>query len=93
VVVSIKSPTNETTVTSNEVEVKAKFTSISDIKEVKILINDEEKKVIKGNTLEITEKFNLPNGKYTIKVTAVNEKDKSGDATVKIGVNESWKEE
>src|SRR3989344_8825846 len=91
VVVSIKSPTNETTVTSNEVEVKAKITSISDIKEVKILINDEEKKVIKGNTLEITEKFNLPNGKYTIKVTAVNEKDKSGDATVKIGVNESWK--
>jgi len=92
VVVSIKSPTNETTVTSNEVEVRAKFTSISDIKEVKIFINDEEKKVIKGNTSEITEKFNLPNGKYTIKVTAINEKDKSGDATVKIGVNEPWKE-
>ena len=90
VVVSIKSPSNESTVNTNEVEVKAKITSISNIKEVKIFINDEEKKVIKGNTTEITEKYTLPDGKYSIKVSAVNEKDKSGDSTVKIGVNEQW---
>ena len=90
VVVSIKSPSNESTVNSNEVEVKVKITSISPIKEVKIFINDEEKKVIKGNTTDITEKFNLEDDIYVLKVQAWNEKDKSGDSTIKFGVNKPW---
>src|SRR3989344_5677797 len=72
VVVSIKSPSNESTVNTNDVEINAKITSLTAVKEVKIWINDEEKKVIKGNTTEITEKFTLPNGKYAIKVSALN---------------------
>src|SRR5690606_34858977 len=44
VAVSIKSPKNEATVDSNDVEVRASITSGSSIKEVKIFINGEEKK-------------------------------------------------
>ncbi len=90
VVVSMKSPSNESKVDSNDIEVKATITSGSAIKRVKIFINGEEKKNLDGNNTSINEKFNLPNGKYEIKVQAWNEKDKSSDSTVKIGVKENW---
>lgn len=90
VVVNIKSPNNESTVDSNDVEVKANITSGEAIKRVKIFINDEEKKSLDGNNGSISEKFNLPDGKYVIKVQAWNEKDKSGDSTIKIGVKQPW---
>jgi hypothetical protein len=91
VVVSIKSPGNESTVDTNDVEIKIKVTSMSPLKEVKLTINGEEKKKWQGNNPEITEKFNLADGKYEIKVSAVNEKDKSSDSTIKIGVKQPWK--
>jgi 1A family penicillin-binding protein len=90
VVVNIKSPNNESTVDSNDVEIKANITSGEAIKRVKIFINGEEKKNIDGNNSSISEKFNLPNGKYEIKVQAWNEKDKSSDSSIKIGVKEPW---
>lgn len=90
VVVSIKSPKHESKVDSNEVEVRATITSGDDIERVKIFVNGEEKKSIDGNNSSITEKFNLPDGKYEIKVQAWNESDKSSDSTIKIGVNEDW---
>lgn len=90
VAVNIKSPKNETTVDTNDVEIKASMTSSSAIKEVKIFINGEEKKKIDGNNSDITEKFNLSDGKYEIKVEAKNEKDKTSSSTIKIGVKQSW---
>lgn len=90
VVVSIKNPGNESTVNFNDVEVKAKVTSGVSIKRVKIYINGEEKKSIDGSEDDVSEKFNLSDGIYEIKVQAWNEKDKSGESSVKIGVNKPW---
>ncbi|MDA1317112.1 MAG: transglycosylase domain-containing protein [bacterium] len=88
--VSIKSPSNESKVDSNDVEVRVKIVSAEPIKEVKIWINSEEKKSISGDREEIIEKFNLINGKYEIKVKATNEKGKSSESSIKIGINENW---
>ena len=86
VVVSIKAPENGKKVDSNDVEVNVRITSIASIKETKIFINGEEKKVITGDSKDITEKFNLPDGVYEIKVQSWNDKGKSGDQTIKVGV-------
>lgn len=86
VIVSIKSPGNNQKVDSNDIEVKVKITSIAAIKESKIWINGEEKKVISGDTKDITEKFTLNEGVYEIKVQSWNEKGKSGDSSIKVGV-------
>ena len=91
VVVSIKSPSNESRVDSNDIEVRAKIASNEPIKETKIWINGDEKKSFSGDTNEVTETFKLTNGKYEIKVKATNEKGKSSESTIKIGVNEDWK--
>jgi len=93
VVVSIRSPNNESKVETSDkkVEVRARLTSIEPIKETKIWINGQEKKIISGDREDITETFELENGKYEIKVQSWNEKGKSGESTVKIGVNEDWK--
>lgn len=86
VIVSIKSPGNNQKLDTNDVEVKVKITSIAAIKESKIWINGEEKKVIGGDTKDITEKFTLNDGVYEIKVQSWNEKGKSGDSSIKVGV-------
>jgi len=93
VVVSIKNPGNEMKVDTGDkkVEVRARITSLEPIKETKIWINGSEKKVIAGDRDEVVEVFELENGKYEIKVRAENEKGKTGESTIKIGVNEEWK--
>lgn len=93
VVVSIRNPGNESKVETSDkkIEVKARITSIQPVKEIKIWINGKEEKVIKEDRDEISETFELDNGKYEIKIQAWNEKGKSGDSSIKIGVNEDWK--
>jgi 1A family penicillin-binding protein len=89
--VSIKSPGNESKVGSN-FEVKAVFSSMEKIKNVKIYANGVEKVNIDGDNKDITRSITLDKGTYEIKVVAKNEKDKSGEASVKIGVDMSWNE-
>ncbi|MBP9690993.1 hypothetical protein KBD81_02835, partial [Candidatus Woesebacteria bacterium] len=93
VVVSFRSPGNESKVepSDKKVEVRVRLTSIEPIKEVKLWVNGSEKKSYSGDREEINETLELENGKYEIKVQAWNEKGKSGDSTIKIGVNEDWK--
>lgn len=90
VVVSFKSPSNESTVNSNNVEIDARITSVEKIKNVKIYVNGSEVKNLDGDRDEVKETINLPDGTYEIKLVAQNEKDKTGDSTVKIGVNQPW---
>lgn len=92
ILVSVKSPGDKTTVTSNNVEVKVKIVSISPVKNAKIYINGSEVKNYDGNTKEIIETFDLSDGTYEIRALAVNDKDKTGDSIVKIGVNKPWDE-
>ncbi len=90
VVVSIKSPTNESQVNTNDINVEVKITSLDAIKNVKIYANGIEKKNLDGDKKDFTETIHLDDGTYEIKVVAQNDKDKQGDSTVHIGVNKPW---
>lgn len=89
VAVSIKSPGNNAKVDNNNVEISAKIGSVSPIKRVRILVNGNEVKGLDGDRKDINETIRLEDGVYEIKVIATNEKDKTGDSTIKIGVNRS----
>ncbi|MBI3620043.1 penicillin-binding protein [Candidatus Roizmanbacteria bacterium] len=89
VIVSIKSPSDLSTVSSS-FTVTAHITSISPVTQVKIYANGTEVKNIGGNNADISETVSLADGTYDLKVTAGNEKNNSGDATVHIGVNQPW---
>lgn len=90
VVLSIKEPSDHATVNSGSVKVRAKVTSVSNIKRVKIYANGGEKKSLDGDRKDVDETIDLSEGTYEIKVEATNEKDKTGTATIKIGVNKPW---
>ncbi len=90
VVVSIKNPSGQQSVNSNNVEIKAKIISIAKIKNVKIKINGSDVKSIDGDNKDIDETINLTDGAYELQVVATNEKDKQGESTIKFGVNKPW---
>ncbi len=93
VVVSIKSPNGSSTVNSNSVELRAKISSVAPIKNVKMYINGNEIKNLDGDNKEPTETVNLSDGVYDFKVVARNDKDKTGDSTIRFGVNKPWDSE
>jgi hypothetical protein len=59
------------------------------IKNIKLFLNNNEIKNYDENKKEIDEAVNLTDGIYEFKIKAINEKDKSAEATVKFGVNRS----
>jgi membrane peptidoglycan carboxypeptidase len=87
--VSFRSPNDKTT-TSNDVNVKAKIISLSSIRNIKLYVNGSEKKNWDGDIKDIDEHFNLSDGTYELKIVARNDKDKTGDSSIKIGVNKKW---
>ena len=89
-VISIGKPGDTSTVNDNNVEINARIASIASIKEVKLLVNNKEIKAWSGDTREINETINLPDGVYEIKVYAKNEKDRVADKVIKIGVKRPW---
>ncbi len=91
VIVSIKSPSNQTTISSGNVNIKTKITSVEKLKSVKIKLNGEEIRSWTEDKKEIDETISITeDGVYELQVTAVNEKDKSGESTIKFGVNKPW---
>jgi penicillin-binding protein 1C len=89
IVVSITAPGDKTKLDSNNVNLKAKITTNSNIKNIKLFLNNNEIKNYDENKKEIDEAVNLTDGIYEFKIKATNEKDKSAEATVKFGVNRS----
>lgn len=91
VLVSIKSPSDKTTVTGKEVTVKVKITTINSLKNVKIFLNDKEMKNYNEDKRDIEESFkDLSDDVYKLKVRATNDKDKSGESEIKFGLNKAW---
>ncbi|MEK7078677.1 MAG: transglycosylase domain-containing protein [Patescibacteria group bacterium] len=91
VLVSIKSPSDKTTVTGKEVTVKVKITTINSLKNVKIFLNDKEMKNYNEDKRDIEETFkDLSDDVYKLKVRATNDKDKSGESEIKFGLNKAW---
>jgi len=90
VIVSIKNPSDKQTLTSKDVEVKVKITSIEPIKNIKMYLNGQEIKSIDGDNKEINESISLEDGVYELKIIAWNQKDKNGDSTIRFGINKPW---
>ena len=91
VLVSIKSPSDKTTVSGKEVTVKVKITTINSLKNVKIFLNDKEMKNYNEDKRDIEETFkDLSDDVYKLKVRATNDKEKSGESEIKFGLNKAW---
>jgi len=91
VVVSIKNPQGQSTISSGNIEIKAKITSVKSLKNVKIKLNGSEIKSWNEDKKEFTETISIPaDGVYELQVIATNQDDKTGESTIKFGVNVPW---
>ena len=91
VIVSIKSPSNQSTVSSGNLNIKAKIVSLDKLKSVKIKLNGEEIRSWNEDKKEIDETISLTEEKvYELQIIATNEKDKQGESTIKFGFNKPW---
>jgi len=91
VVVSIKSPLDKSKVEGKDINIKVKIVSMSSLKNVKIWLNNEEIKNYNEDKRDIEETIkDKPDGVYELKVRAVNDKDKSGESSIKFGLNKNW---
>jgi penicillin-binding protein 1C len=90
VIVSIKNPMGQTTISSGNVNVKAKITSIDKLKNVKIKLDGIEVKNWNDDKHDIDETINVSAGVHELQVVATSEKDKSGESTIKFGADMSW---
>jgi penicillin-binding protein 1C len=91
VIISIKNPSNQSNISVGSLNIKAKITSMEKIKNVKVKLNgsiigdwNEDKRDIDVN-IDVSEQV------YELQIIAVNEKDKTGESTIKFGVgNKPW---
>jgi len=91
VIVSIKSPSNQSTVSSDNLNIKAKIVSLDKLKNVKIKLNGTEVRNWNEDKKEIDETILInEDGVYELQVIGTNEKDKQGESTIKFGVNKPW---
>ncbi len=91
VVVSIKNPQGQSTISSGNIEIKAKITSVKSLKNVKIKLNGSEIKSWNEDKKEFTETISITSdGVYELQVIATNQDDKTGESTIKFGVNVPW---
>lgn len=91
VVVSIKNISDHSTITDKTFTVRIKTVSMSNIKNVKIFLNNNEIKNYNEDKKDFEETISVSNdGVYELKVRSTNEKDKSGESAIKFGVNKPW---
>jgi len=91
VIVSIKNPSGQTTVSSGNLNIKARIISLNKLKNVKIKLNGEVKFDWNEDKKDIDETILINvDGVYELQVIGTNEKDKQGESTIKFGVNKPW---
>ncbi len=90
VVISIKEPSNQSTINDNKITLKTKITSLSPIRKVEIFLNNQKLKEWHENKISIDEEFQLSDGVYKLKIRAENEKGKVGESEIRFGVNKPW---
>ena len=94
VVVSIKNISDHSTVTDKSMSVRIKTVSMSNLKNVKIFVNNSEKKNYNENKqdfeISLSDLDIKDDGVYELKVRSTNEKDKSGESMIKFGLNKPW---
>jgi len=87
VTIGFDTPVHQMTV-GNNFDVKLHTSSLKKIVEVKLWVNDVEKKVWTEKPYETS--LSLEDGLYTLKVRATDKDGKSANADVKIGVDRPW---
>lgn len=85
--IGIDSPKDHSTV-GNNFTVDLKVVGINEIKEVKVYINGEEKKVLTNKPYEFD--MTLDNGTYTLKAWAKDSEGNTFEREAKFGVNKPW---
>lgn len=94
VVVSIKNISDHSTITDKSMNVRIKTVSMSNLKNVKIWVNGNEKKNYNENKqdfeISLQDLDIKDDGVYELKVRSTNEKDKSGESAIKFGINKAW---
>ncbi len=91
VVVSIKNINDHSTITDKTFTVRIKTVSMSNLKSVKIYVNNSEYKSYSEDKRDFEETISVASdGVYELKVRVVNEKDKSAESMIKFGVNKAW---
>ena len=91
VFVSIKNISDHSTITDKTFTVRIKTVSMSNLKNVKIWLNNNEIKSYNEDKRDFEETISVTSdGVYELKVRSTNEKDKSGESMIKFGVNKAW---
>ncbi len=90
IVIDIKEPSDKSTISSNDVRVRVKITSLQDIKKVTIQLNGSTVKEWNENKKDIDEVIKISDGTYELKIFAQNTKDVTSERSFKIGVNRAW---
>ncbi|PIQ72440.1 hypothetical protein COV86_03075, partial [Candidatus Roizmanbacteria bacterium CG11_big_fil_rev_8_21_14_0_20_35_14] len=80
----------QTTVSSGNLNIKAKIISLDKLKNVKIKLNGDEIRNWNEDKKEVDETISVTDGVYELQVIGTNEKDKQGESTIKFGVNKPW---
>ena len=91
IVVSIKNPSDRQTLSDKNITVKVKITSLFNLRNVKLYLNDSQIKEWSEDKHDIEEPITLSgDGAYKIKVRAENEKGKSSESEIRFGLNKPW---
>jgi membrane peptidoglycan carboxypeptidase len=86
--VSIKSPGDNAQVNSNDVEIRVEASSTGTITKIELYVDGT--KVKERSDKNMTETINIPNGSHRIRAHATDDKGKSTDHEIGIGVNQPY---
>jgi hypothetical protein len=85
--ISFEEPKNQTQM-PNAFEIKLKVATSGEIDRIEVFANDEKKHTLNDKPYRVN--INLDEGIYTLKAKAYRKDGKTGETTVKIGVNKPW---
>jgi len=90
VIVQIKEPSDKIKIDNNSITLKAKIISLAPLKKVDIYVNEALTISYNEDKKDIEEPLSLSDGVYEIKVKAENDQGKTGESSIKIGINKPW---
>jgi 1A family penicillin-binding protein len=87
IVINIKSPSDQSQVSDNNVTVTGEVVSTADVDKVQVTMNGTTKESSDKN---FSQTFNVTNGQYTIHIHAVDKRGTQSDRDIHIGVNQPY---
>lgn len=87
IVINVKSPSDQSQVSDNNVTVTGEVVSTADVEKVQVTMNGTTKESSDKN---FSQTFNVSNGQYTIHIHAVDKRGTQSDRDIHIGVNQPY---